>query len=205
MRMRPAGPSVGGPTGTRPGPLATGCLDVVLGLLVVALEAVICAVVMYSNRRPEPVGEQAPHLEPADTVPPAMDWSATLTLASFTAVACLIGVVLLRHGLPLAGVVQLLAACVLCVMTFLAWHGDYRLAHPASASAAPPPHRPAPSGHQWTCGRTREPPAVEGRPQAPTTTASLDRVRLLRAGGGGGQERTGGQQPGRQPVRPSHT
>lgn len=161
MLMRPAGPG-----NTRPGPLVTGCLDVVLGLLVVALEAVICAVAMYLYTRPEPDWTRPPSDGPAESGPPAMDWSATLTLASFTAVACLIGVVLLRHGLPRAGVVQLLAAGVLCVMTLMAWHSDYRLAHPAPTASSPDL-----SGHQWTGGRTPEPPAAAGRPQATTTIA----------------------------------
>ncbi|WP_329540739.1 DUF6234 family protein [Streptomyces sp. NBC_01358] len=155
-----------GPAKARPGPLVTGCPDVVLGLLSVALEAVICAVALYLHTGPEPDRARPPSEWPAESGPPAMDWSATLTLASFTAVARLIGVVLLRHGLPLAGVVQLLAAGALCVLTLMAWHGDYRLAHPASAASAPDR-----SGHQRTGGRTPEPPAAAGRPQATTTIA----------------------------------
>ena len=165
MLMRPAGPA-----NQRPGPLASGCLDVVLGLLIAALEAVICAVAVYTYKRPEPdwtrLSPKGPGPGPVESGPPAMDWSATLTLASFTAVACLIGVVLLRHGLPLAGVVQLLASGVLGVLTLMAWHSDYRLAHPAPAASSPDR-----SGHQRTGGRTPEPPAAAGRPQATTTIA----------------------------------
>lgn len=165
MLTRPAGAG-----NQRPGPFVTGCLDVVVGLLVVALEAVICAVVMYTYRRPEPewarLSPKGPGPGPVESGPPPMDWSATLTLASFTAVACLIGVVLLRHGLPLAGVVQLLAAGVLCVLTLMTWHSDYRLAHPAATASSPDR-----SGHQRTGGRTPGPPAAAGRPQATTTIA----------------------------------
>ncbi|MER6120514.1 hypothetical protein [Streptomyces sp. NPDC001743] len=189
MRIRvgePSGPGTARRGASRPGPLVTGCLDVVLGLLAVALESLICGVVLYARTRPEPgrarpvsagqggIPAEIPGPRPtAGSGPSAMDWSATLTLASFTAAACLIGVVLLRHGLPLAGVVQLLAACVLCVLTFLAWHSDYRLAHPASA--APPRDRTSRSAYPRTGGRPPQPMTTlaPGTPWSPRAAGTL--------------------------------
>jgi len=130
MRIRSA--STDRPAPSRPGPVATGCLDVVLGLLLVALEAVVSAVFFYSYTGSDP---RPPNPDMAEAGPPGMDWSGTLVLATVTAVACLIGVVLLRHGLPIAGVVQLIGVCVLLVLTLTAWHSAYREAHPEPGPA----------------------------------------------------------------------
>ncbi|WP_405899419.1 DUF6234 family protein [Streptomyces sp. NBC_00727] len=125
MRIRSAAPDR--PAASRPGPVMTGCLDMVLGLLLIALELVISAVFFYSHTASAP---RPPDPDMMEAGPPGMDWSGTLVLATVTAVACLIGVVLLRHGLPIAGVVQLIGVCLLLVLTLTAWHGAYEDAHP---------------------------------------------------------------------------
>ncbi|MGC4949747.1 DUF6234 family protein [Streptomyces sp. DT224] len=125
MRIRPAGRDR--PAATRPGPVATGCLDVVLGLLLIALEGVIGAVFFYAYTGSDP---RPPNPDTAEAGPPGMDWSGTLVLATVTAVACVIAVVLLRFGLPVAGVVQLIGVCLLLVLTLTAWHDAYEEAHP---------------------------------------------------------------------------
>ncbi|GAA2979313.1 hypothetical protein JCM13580A_25610 [Streptomyces drozdowiczii] len=138
MRTRSAGPER--PAPSRPGPVASGCLDVVLGLLLIALETVLSTVFFYVYTRSDPL---PPNPDMTEAGPPGMDWSGTLVLAVVTAVACLIGVVLLRHGLPIAGVVQLIGACVLLSLTLRVWYNAHEDAHAApgaaaSAYAAPP-------------------------------------------------------------------
>lgn len=130
MRIRTSGR----PAPSRPGPVVTGCLDAVLGLLLIALEGVVSGVLFYAYTGSDP---RPPNPDMAEAGPPGMDWSGTLVLAAITAVACLIGVVLLRHGLPIAGVVQLAGACLLLVLTLTAWHSAREDAHrePAAARA----------------------------------------------------------------------
>ncbi|WP_242441958.1 DUF6234 family protein [Streptomyces sp. CB02460] len=120
------------PAPSRPGPLATGCLDVVLGLLLIALEGLVSAVLFYAYTGSDP---RPPGPDMTEAGPPGMDWSGTLVLAAVTAVACLIGVVLLRHGLPIAGAVQLIGACLLLVLTLTAWHDAHEDAHPEPGDA----------------------------------------------------------------------
>ncbi|MCX0245549.1 DUF6234 family protein [Streptomyces drozdowiczii] len=115
------------PAPSRPGPVVTGCLDMVLGLLLIALEGLVSAVLFYAYTGSDP---RPPGPDMAEAGPPGMDWSGTLVLAAVTAVACLIGVVLLRHGLPIAGAVQLIGVCLLLVLTLTAWHDAYEDAHP---------------------------------------------------------------------------
>ncbi|MCX4447356.1 DUF6234 family protein [Streptomyces sp. NPDC087866] len=137
MRIRSAGTDR--PAPSRPGPVVTGCLDVVLGILLIALESLVSAVLFYAYTGSDP---RPPNPDMAEAGPPGMDWSGTLVLAAVTAVACVIGVVLLRHGLPIAGVVQLIGVCVLLVLTVTAWHSAYEDAHAtpgaARAHTAPP-------------------------------------------------------------------
>ncbi|MEV5601201.1 DUF6234 family protein [Streptomyces sp. NPDC052299] len=130
MRIRTSGR----PAPSRPGPVLTGCLDAVLGLLLIALEAVVSGVLFYAYTGSDP---RPPNPDMAEAGPPGTDWSGTLVLAAITAVACLIGVVLLRHGLPIAGVVQLTGACLLLVLTLTAWHSAREDAHrePGAARA----------------------------------------------------------------------
>ncbi|MFC8538964.1 DUF6234 family protein [Streptomyces sp. NPDC057249] len=125
MRIRTSGPDR--PAPSRPGPVMTTCLDVVLGVLLIALEGVISAVFFYAYAGSAP---RPPNPDMAEAGPPGMDWSGTLVLAAVTAVACVIAVVLLRHGLPIAGVVQLIGVCLLLVLTLTAWHDAYEDAHP---------------------------------------------------------------------------
>ncbi|MEU2245915.1 DUF6234 family protein [Streptomyces sp. NPDC019224] len=143
MRIRISGTDR--PAPSRPGAVLTGCLDVVLGLLLIALEAVLCAVFVYVYAGSEP---RPPNPDTAEAGPSGMDWSGTLVLATGTAVACLIGMVLLRHGLPIAGVIQLIGAFLLCVLTLMTWHNA-----PGEADSAPgatrvcaPAGRSAPAG-----------------------------------------------------------
>ncbi|MFF7336017.1 DUF6234 family protein [Streptomyces sp. NPDC008163] len=128
MRIRSSGP----PAPSRPGPVLTGCLDVVLGVLLIALEGVLGAVLFYAYTGSDP---RPPNPDMAEAGPPGMDWSGTLVLAAVTVAACVIGVVLLRHGLPIAGVVQLLGACLLLVLTLTAWHRAHEDAHPEPGNA----------------------------------------------------------------------
>ncbi|WP_330453241.1 MULTISPECIES: DUF6234 family protein [unclassified Streptomyces] len=132
MPIRSAGPDR--PAPSRPGPVATGCLDVMLGLLLIALETVLSTVFFYTYTHSDPL---PPNPDMAEAGPPGMDWSGTLVLAVVTAVACLIGVVLLRHGLPIAGVVQLIGACVLLALTLRVWHNAHEDAHATPGAAAP--------------------------------------------------------------------
>ncbi|MEU9315426.1 DUF6234 family protein [Streptomyces sp. NPDC048295] len=122
-----------------------GCLDVVLGLLMVLLEALICAVaaLQLALSRTEPGGTKA-------AGPPPMDWTPVLVFGAIAAVTCLFGVVLIRSNWPWAGVIQLLAALVLCMVTVQAGHGDYRRSHPAPAPA--PSDDPGRTGHQCLSG-----------------------------------------------------
>ncbi|MFJ7626358.1 DUF6234 family protein [Streptomyces sp. NPDC097595] len=120
------------PAPSRPGPVMTGCLDVVLGMLLIALEGLLSAVLFYAYTGSDP---RPPNPDMAEAGPPGMDWSGTLVLAAITVAACVIGVVLLRHGLPIAGVVQLLGVCLLLVLTLTAWHSAYEDAHPEPGDA----------------------------------------------------------------------
>lgn len=121
-----------------------GCLDVVLGLLLVLLEGLICAVAAFQQAfsRRDPDGRET-------TEPPPMDWTPALVLAGITAVICLVAVVLIRDRWPWAGAVQLLAALALCVITLQAGYEDYRRSHPAPA---PPAYDPGRNGHQCLSG-----------------------------------------------------
>ncbi|MGZ2358745.1 DUF6234 family protein [Streptomyces sp. 372A] len=130
MRIRTPGPDR--PAPSRPGPVATGCLDVVLGVLLTALEGVISVFFFFVHTGSDP---RPPNPDMAEAGPPGMDWSGTLTLATITVVACVIGVVLLRHGLPIAGVVQLIGACLLLALTLTAWHDADREAHSGPGDA----------------------------------------------------------------------
>ncbi|MFK0097070.1 DUF6234 family protein [Streptomyces sp. NPDC091040] len=120
------------PAPSRPGPVMTGCLDVVLGVLLIALETLLSGIALwaYTGSAPRP-----PNPDMAEAGPPGMDWSGTLVLAALTVAACVIGVVLLRHGLPIAGVVQLIGVCLLLVLTLRAWHSAYEDAHPEPEDA----------------------------------------------------------------------
>ncbi|MEW1888619.1 DUF6234 family protein [Streptomyces sp. IBSBF 3010] len=128
MRIRPSDRSAP----PRPGPVVTGCLDAVLGVLLIALETLLSGIALwaYTGSAPRP-----PNPDMAEAGPPGMDWSGTLVLAALTAAACVIGVVLLRHGLPIAGVVQLIGVCLLLVLTLRAWHSAYEDAHPEPGDA----------------------------------------------------------------------
>ncbi|WP_260696919.1 DUF6234 family protein [Streptomyces sp. 130] len=130
MRIRTSGPDR--PAPSRPGPVLTGCLDVVLGVLLIALEAVIGAMLLYVYTGSDP---RPPSPDTAEAGPPGMDWSGTLVLAAVTAAACVIAAVLLRHGLPIAGVVQLIGVCLLLVLTLTAWHRAHEDAHPEPGAA----------------------------------------------------------------------
>ncbi|SFY14112.1 DUF6234 family protein [Streptomyces atratus] len=122
-----------------------GCLDVVLGLLLVLLEGLICAVatVQLAFSRTDLGGTET-------AGPPPMDWAPVLVLGGIAAVICLFGVVLIRGNWPRAGVIQLLAALVLCVVTVQVGHEDYRRSHPAPAPT--PSYDPGRAGHQCLSG-----------------------------------------------------
>lgn len=111
----------------------------------VLLEGLICAV---ATVRPAFSPADPGGAEPAG--PPPMDWTPVLVLGGIAAVVCLFGVVLLRSGWPRAGVIQLAAALVLCVVTVRAGHEDYRRSHPAPAPA--PSYDPGRTGHQCLSG-----------------------------------------------------
>ncbi|MET9659386.1 DUF6234 family protein [Streptomyces sp. NPDC006510] len=124
---------------------ANGCLDVVLGLLLVLLEGLICAVTAFrlAFSRWAPDG-------PETTGPPPMDWTPVLVFGGIAAVICLFAVVLIRGNWPWAGAIQLLAALALCVVTVRIGHEDYRRSHPAPAPA--PSYDPGRTGHQCLSG-----------------------------------------------------
>ncbi|MFI6726587.1 DUF6234 family protein [Streptomyces sp. R-74717] len=120
------------------------------GLLLVALEGLICAAAAHcpAFSRWDP-GCQEP------TEPPPMGWAPVLVLVGIAAVICPFTVVLIRANRPWAGVAQVLAVLLLCVVAALIGHEDYRRSHPAPASA--PPYGPGRSGHQcFSRGDTRE-------------------------------------------------
>ncbi|SCF56712.1 DUF6234 family protein [Streptomyces sp. Ncost-T10-10d] len=122
-----------------------GCLDVLLGLLLVVLEGLICAAAAYylTFSQWDPDGQES-------TEPPPMDWTPVLVFGAIAVVICLFAVVLIRANRPWAGAVQILAALLLCVVTALAGHEDYRRSHPAPAST--PSYDPGRSGHQCLSG-----------------------------------------------------
>ncbi|MFB8035429.1 DUF6234 family protein [Streptomyces sp. NPDC056004] len=122
-----------------------GCLDVVLGLLLILLEGLICAVatIQTAFSRADLDGSET-------TGPPPMDWTPVLVLGSIAAVIGLIAVVLIRSNWPWAGALQVLAALTLCVVTVQAGHEDYRRSHPAPAPA--PSYDPSRTGHQCLSG-----------------------------------------------------
>ncbi|MFD7862709.1 hypothetical protein [Streptomyces sp. NPDC057682] len=163
--MRPPAPGIGRPAPARPGSLVRNALDLTAGLLATGLEVLVCGMVVFLADQPERDFSRPPVPDPG---PPPMDWTTTLVLGSFAAAVCLIGLVLLRHGLPLAGIVQLIAAGVFCVLALVSWHSHYRAAHPEGA--APAAFAPDRAGHRWT-GRAPDPGPAAGRPQATTTIA----------------------------------
>ncbi|WP_157987155.1 DUF6234 family protein [Streptomyces atratus] len=122
-----------------------GCLDVVLGLLLVLLEGLICAVAAYSLTlsRWDPGASEA-------TGPPPMDWTPVLVFGGIAAAVALIAVVLIRENRPWAGAIQIPVALLLCMAAVQVGHEDYRRSHPAPASA--PPDDPGRSGHQCLSG-----------------------------------------------------
>ncbi|MEE1750313.1 DUF6234 family protein [Streptomyces sp. JV184] len=135
-------PSPGRPYASR---AVNGCLDVVLGLLLVFLEALICGVaaLQLALSRADPGG-------PAPTGPPTTDWTPVLVFGGITAAACLFAVVLIRADWPWAGAIQVLAALVLCVVTLRAGHEDYGRPQPVPAPA--PSYDPGRTGHQCLSG-----------------------------------------------------
>ncbi|MFG2624231.1 DUF6234 family protein [Streptomyces sp. NPDC048473] len=122
-----------------------GCLDALLGLLLVVLEGLICVGVLYYLilSRWDPDGQET-------TEPPPMDWRPVLIFGGIAAVICLFAVVLIRANRPWAGAIQILAALLLCAVAVLIGHEDYRRSHPATASA--PSYDPGRSGHQCLSG-----------------------------------------------------
>ncbi|MGW0963104.1 DUF6234 family protein [Streptomyces gelaticus] len=122
-----------------------GCLDVVLGLLLVLLEGLICAVatIQLAFSRTDLGGTET-------AGPPPMDWTPVLVLGGIATVICLFGVVLIRGNWPRAGAIQLLAALALCAVTVQVGHEDYRRSHPAPAPA--PSYGPGRTGHQCLSG-----------------------------------------------------
>ncbi|MFF2410174.1 DUF6234 family protein [Streptomyces sp. NPDC058092] len=122
-----------------------GCLDVVLGLLLLLLEGLICAVAAHSLTlsRWDPGG-------PETTGPPPMDWTPVLVFGAIAAVVALIAVVLIRENWPWAGAIQIPVVLLLCVATVHVGHEDYRRSHPAPAST--PSGDPGRSGHQCLSG-----------------------------------------------------
>ncbi|MEU0631248.1 DUF6234 family protein [Streptomyces sp. NPDC005989] len=122
-----------------------GCLDVVLGLLLILLEGLICVVATVRSAFPRTDLDG-----PEATGPPPMDWTPVLVLGSIAAVICLIAVVLIRSNWPRAGALQVLAALALCVVTVQVGHEDYRRSHPAPAPA--PSYDPGRTSHQCLSG-----------------------------------------------------
>lgn len=122
-----------------------GCLDVLLGLLLVVVEGLIFAAAAFwlTLSRWDPGGQEGTRLLP-------MDWTPVLVFGGFAAVVALIAVVLIRSNRPGAGAIQVLAALLLCVAAVLAGHEDYRRSHPAPAPA--PSYDPGRSGHQCLSG-----------------------------------------------------
>ncbi|MFD7492015.1 DUF6234 family protein [Streptomyces sp. NPDC059832] len=145
---RPVSAPAAGP-GLRTAPYESravnGCLDVVLGLLLVLLEGPICAVAAV-----QPAFSRTDLDGPETTGPPPMDWTPVLVLGGIAAVVGLFAVVLIRANRPWAGAIQLLAALLLCVVAVLVGHADYGRSHPAPAPA--PSDDPGRAGHQCLSG-----------------------------------------------------
>lgn len=82
----------------------------------------------------------------------------------------LFSVALIRANRPWAGVIQLLAALLLCVVAVLVGHEDYGRSHPAPAPAPAPSYDPGRTGHQrLSGGNNRECLDPGGRRHAITT------------------------------------
>ncbi|MCX4788754.1 MULTISPECIES: DUF6234 family protein [unclassified Streptomyces] len=124
-----------------------GCLDVVLGLLLVLLEGLICAAAAHSltlsRSRWDPGASET-------TDPPPMDWTPVLVFGGIAAAVALIAVVLIRENWPWAGALQIPVVLLLCVAAVQVGHEDYRRSHPAPAST--PSDDPGRSGHQCLSG-----------------------------------------------------
>ncbi|MEV6163667.1 DUF6234 family protein [Streptomyces sp. NPDC052052] len=135
-------PPSSAPRSARP---VNGCLDVLLGLLLLVVEGLICALAAFSLAfsRWGPSGQEL-------TGPPPMDWTPVLVFGGFTAVACLFAMVLIRSRWPWAGALQILAALVLCGATVQIGLEDYRRSHPRPAPV--PTVEPFQSGHPCRSG-----------------------------------------------------
>ncbi|MFE7356409.1 DUF6234 family protein [Streptomyces sp. NPDC057543] len=122
-----------------------GCLDVALGLLLVLLEGLICAVAAHSLAlsRWDPGASET-------SGPPPMDWTPVLVLGGIAVAVALIAVVLIRENWPWAGALQIPVVLLLCVAAVQVGHEDYRRAHPAPA--ATPSDHPGRSGRQCLSG-----------------------------------------------------
>ncbi|MEE1756068.1 DUF6234 family protein [Streptomyces sp. SP18CS02] len=113
----------------------SGCADVMLGLLLFALDAGIALLIAFGLAmrgwgRQLDLGSSGR--------PPAMDWAPTLWLGGLTLAVTLVAVALARGKWPWAAGFQFLAAAFLCVVTLLATHTEWEHTHPEPAPGRPP-------------------------------------------------------------------
>ncbi|MER5742404.1 DUF6234 family protein [Streptomyces sp. NPDC002225] len=142
------------PDGRRRAAAVNGCLDALLGLLLLLLEGVIgAAVALQLALSHGGLGAPGPEkgAPPEPVGPPPTDWGPALALGGFAAVALLFALVLMRGGRPWAGGGQLVAGVVLCVAAVLTGVGEHGRAHPPAPA---PSHTedPGHSGHPCRSG-----------------------------------------------------
>ncbi|MGW3655523.1 DUF6234 family protein [Streptomyces sp. NPDC005151] len=135
-------------TPLRQRPVGGAGLDIALGLLLVALEVVVCAIATFRIGMAGWADSYDGTPEAAE--PPPMDWGPVITFGVITLVVVAITVALLRTNRPWAGSIQVCVALVLCIVTVQIGQSDYRRSHPAPAST--PSDGPGRSGHQCLSG-----------------------------------------------------
>lgn len=111
--------------------------DPALGLLLLVVDAAVCAVtaLLFALRGWD---RQAAAQGPGgDGTPPPMDWIPTASFAAVALCVAATGFALTRAGFRYSGAAQLLAAALICLVTVDVGYGDWKQAHPDPAPSCP--------------------------------------------------------------------